>query len=203
MEIKVSPVHIPLCLDPPAARICGCYGWLTQLQLFYILIAVLGAFALVSLLNYVRTRRRRIIVLAEAERLGLMVPGMDGYVPMRERPALRKLDGWRTPDWWEVLEKEKKHKHQAEEEKGKAKVEHVESVQESHNAGAIPPVPSINISGTDGAEADIARTPVPTISDDADYGARGVLELGSMDELVCWVATSRSGCASCNHNHSS
>ncbi|BEI82519.1 hypothetical protein CcaverHIS002_0303870 [Cutaneotrichosporon cavernicola] len=150
-------------------------------KLFYILIAVLGAFALVSLLNYVRSRRRRVMVLREAQRLGLMVPGMEGYVPMRERPQLRKLDGWRTPDWWEVVEDAKAQKAQRSpptpsvEEKVKIRdIEHIEDVFHDTNTTAdrepaptpqsMPPPPN---------------TPAP----DADYGARGQLELGSIEQL--------------------
>ncbi|WOO78962.1 uncharacterized protein LOC62_02G002500 [Vanrija pseudolonga] len=74
-------------------------------NLFYILIAVLGAFGVVSFINLMRTRRRRRLVLGEADRLGLMVPGMPGYVPLRDRAALLQADGWRLPEWWEIVDK--------------------------------------------------------------------------------------------------
>jgi hypothetical protein len=185
-------------------------------KLFYILIAVLGAFALVSLLNYVRGRRRRQIVLREAERLGLMVPGMDGYVPMRERPALRKLDGWRTPDWWEVLEDAKAPRtlssplsspvpplSPAVKEKGRA--QHVEDAFYDVNTSsnlydarktAEPEQVRVKAGQQSRTEAgplqqQQQQTPTqpqpPSLNihapSDTDYGARGQLELGSIEEL--------------------
>ncbi|CAK9783394.1 hypothetical protein CC85DRAFT_299163 [Cutaneotrichosporon oleaginosum] len=182
-------------------------------KLFYILIAVLGAFALVSLLNYVRSRRRRLIVLREAERLGLMVPGMTGYVPMRERPALRKLDGWRTPDWWEVLEDAKASRAKRSPPrtpsspiKEKGSVQHVEDLFYDANTSAnlydtstssaseqvrtqagtlVPPEPPQQ------QQQQQQRKPTPqpqppapnAHAPDAEYGARGQLELGSIEDL--------------------
>ncbi|GMK56629.1 hypothetical protein CspeluHIS016_0304690 [Cutaneotrichosporon spelunceum] len=152
-------------------------------KLFYILIAVLGAFALVSLFNYARSRRRRLSVLREAERLGLMVPGMEGYVPMRERPSLRKLDGWRTPDWWEVLEDDKDRKEQSSpppsiKESGKSKdiqhLEHIEDVFHGANTTADP-----KPSQTPNPQSQRPHTPTP----DNEYGARGHLAIGSVEEL--------------------
>lgn len=184
------------------------------LQLFYILIAVLGAFALVSLLNYVRTRRRRLIILAEAERLGLMVPGMEGYVPMRERPALRKLDGWRTPDWWEVLEKQKgkgsgggkiarandnaSGNGDVGESKGKTKAAFGEDVSGSRRSSVdedavdSPPQPPMSTNPPSNTHPTpstrppaSAVAPTRSVADaDPDFGARGELEVTSMEDLV-------------------
>lgn len=70
--------------------------------MFYILIAILAAFALVSLFNFSRLRRRRRRIINEARRLGLIVPGMDGYIPMRDRQGFVKSDGWKVPQFWEV-----------------------------------------------------------------------------------------------------
>lgn len=47
-----------------------------------------------------RRRRRRII--NEAVRLGLVVPGMEGYIPMRDRPGFVRSHGWKTPYFWEI-----------------------------------------------------------------------------------------------------
>lgn len=40
----------------------------------------------------------------KAERLGVMVPGLPGYIPFRERQTLQwtRSDGSSDPDWWEV-----------------------------------------------------------------------------------------------------
>lgn len=40
----------------------------------------------------------------QAGRLGLMVPGVPGYIPLRDRGQLQwtKADGSVSPDWWEV-----------------------------------------------------------------------------------------------------
>ena len=45
---------------------------------------------------------------SQAERLGVMVPGVPGYIPMRERNHMTwaKSDGTESPDWWEVQGKE-------------------------------------------------------------------------------------------------
>jgi hypothetical protein len=51
-----------------------------------------------------RARRRRNQIFREAERLGVVVPGLPGYVPVRERQALKwaRSDGREDPDWWEI-----------------------------------------------------------------------------------------------------
>lgn len=51
-----------------------------------------------------RARRRRRTVVREAERLGLIVPGMDDYIPFREREDMKKRKNFGTslPNWWEV-----------------------------------------------------------------------------------------------------
>lgn len=156
-------------------------------------------------------------MLREAERLGLMVPGMDGYVPMRERPALRKLDGWRTPDWWEVLEDAKAPRtlssplsspvpplSPAVKEKGSA--QHVEDAFYDANTSynlydarktVEPEQVHVNASQQSRTEAgplqqQQQQTPTqpqpPSLNvhapSDTDYGARGQLELGSIEELV-------------------
>lgn len=157
-----------------------------------------------------RTRRRRLIVLAEAERLGLMVPGMEGYVPMRERPALRKLDGWRTPDWWEVLEKEDKRNINNNDNnlgagKGKWTVEaerEASAIREHAQDASVPGGGAGGAVVDRGNDGDIttnpyttpASAPNPNITvtpSDADYGARGALELGSLEELVSQIHITR------------
>jgi hypothetical protein len=41
---------------------------------------------------------------SQARRLGLMVPGIPGYISMRERQNMKwtKADGTQNPDWWEI-----------------------------------------------------------------------------------------------------
>ena len=77
-------------------------------NLFYILIGLLAAFGIISFLSLFRARHRRRRIAAEAARLGLLVPGMDGYIPIRERRNMsgeakwRRADGRVLPDWWDV-----------------------------------------------------------------------------------------------------
>ncbi|OCF34657.1 hypothetical protein I316_03699 [Kwoniella heveanensis BCC8398] len=73
-------------------------------NLFYILIGLLAAFGLVSFLSLMRARRRRHAIIHEANRLGVIVPGIPGYIPLRERRHMgwMKSDGSQRPDWWEV-----------------------------------------------------------------------------------------------------
>ncbi|WVF66876.1 hypothetical protein IAT40_001619 [Kwoniella sp. CBS 6097] len=73
-------------------------------NLFYILIGLLAAFGLVSFLSLMRARRRRHAIIDEANRLGVIVPGIPGYIPLRERRHMgwMKSDGSQRPDWWEV-----------------------------------------------------------------------------------------------------
>ncbi|WVQ94485.1 hypothetical protein IAU59_001564 [Kwoniella sp. CBS 9459] len=73
-------------------------------NLFYILIGLLAAFGLVSFLSLMRARRRRHAIIHEANRLGVIVPGIPGYIPLRERRHMGwlKSDGSQRPDWWEV-----------------------------------------------------------------------------------------------------
>ena len=42
--------------------------------------------------------------MREAQRLGVLVPGVPGYVPVRDRRSFMwtKSDGSTLPDWWEV-----------------------------------------------------------------------------------------------------
>ncbi|GHJ86846.1 hypothetical protein NliqN6_3248 [Naganishia liquefaciens] len=79
-------------------------------NLFYILVAVLIVFLVVTLFSYIRTRRRRQIIEAEARRLGLLVPGMPGYLTERARlaGALRgeKKSSKVTPLIWDIASKE-------------------------------------------------------------------------------------------------
>jgi hypothetical protein len=77
------------------------------------------AFGIVSFLSLLRARSRRNAIVREvkpsfsisradadekARRLGLMVPGIPGYVSMRERANMKwtKADGTQDPDWWEI-----------------------------------------------------------------------------------------------------
>ncbi|WVQ73738.1 hypothetical protein IAR50_003318 [Cryptococcus sp. DSM 104548] len=73
-------------------------------NLFYILIGLLVIFAVVSFLSLLKARRRRRAIIEEAERLGVMVPGIPGYVPMRDRHGFQwlKSNGKQSPDWWEI-----------------------------------------------------------------------------------------------------
>lgn len=77
-------------------------------NLFYILIGLLAAFGIISFISLFRARHRRLRIAAEAQRLGLLVPGMEGYIPIRERRNMsgearwRKSDGRVLPDWWDV-----------------------------------------------------------------------------------------------------
>jgi len=179
-------------------------------QLFYILIAVLGAFALISIVNLARTRRRRRIIMREADRLGLMVPGMPGYVPMRERPAFTKADGWRTPDWWEVEPDEEGGGRKKGGASGSgsgsgtgagtgagagAAVE--DAGEKSHTPGMSSPSPIAEKSEL--AEVDHVETDPRTLRQDTEedptggeYGVRGRLELPPLDQLVSeffWLHT--------------
>ncbi|ORX36351.1 hypothetical protein BD324DRAFT_490463 [Kockovaella imperatae] len=47
----------------------------------------------------------------QAERLGVMVPGVPGYIPIRERRTMNwtRFDGTEAPAWWEVENGEKAH----------------------------------------------------------------------------------------------
>jgi hypothetical protein len=78
----------------------------TYFQLFYILIAVLVLFACFSLLSWYRGRRRRRIIFAEARRLGLLVPGMEGYAAERDRLLQQQMSGITSasgrPEIWDV-----------------------------------------------------------------------------------------------------
>lgn len=132
-----------------------CVGRVCLPQLFYILIAVLGAFVFTAVVNFLRTRRRRRLVFAEAARLDLMVPGLPGYVPMRERPALVKADGWRTPSWWEVV---------AGRSRG------VVAQDSTHSQSASQPLTG-------------GRAPLAPHSTEA-YGADGDLEVTDLAQLV-------------------
>ena len=82
----------------------GLIGGVADAQLFYILIGLLAAFGLVSFFSLVRARRRRNAIFSEAQRLGVMVPGVPGYVSVRDRQDLTwaKQVGRTEPDWWEV-----------------------------------------------------------------------------------------------------
>ncbi|KAL7419606.1 hypothetical protein Q5752_005518 [Cryptotrichosporon argae] len=75
-------------------------------NLFYILIGLLAAFGALSFFSLVRARRRRQTVIREAERLGLVVPGIPGYVPVRERAVLLQWggkDGPGAPAIWDAV----------------------------------------------------------------------------------------------------
>ena len=76
-----------------------------SVQLFYILIGLLVAFGVISFLSLLRARHRRNQILREAERLGVLVPGVPGYVPMRDRQIMSwaKSDGSENPDWWDIM----------------------------------------------------------------------------------------------------
>jgi len=54
--------------------------------------------------RYVTTYRCDNNTDKQARRLGLMVPGIPGYVSMRERQNMKwtKADGTQNPDWWEI-----------------------------------------------------------------------------------------------------
>nr|ODN85222.1 hypothetical protein L203_05175 [Cryptococcus depauperatus CBS 7841] len=77
-------------------------------NLFYILIGLLVAFSTTSFLVFMRARRRRHTIIQEAsflaERLGLIIPGMPGYISMRDRRdmMLREPNGKQSPAWWEI-----------------------------------------------------------------------------------------------------
>ena len=48
-------------------------------------------------------------MLIQARRLGVLVPGVPGYIPIRERRTMTwaRSDGTEAPDWWEVGPDEK------------------------------------------------------------------------------------------------
>ncbi|WWC99111.1 hypothetical protein V866_006006 [Kwoniella sp. B9012] len=86
-------------------------------NLFYILIGLLAAFGLVSFLSLMRARRRRHAIVREAERLGVIVPGVPGYIPLRDRRHMNwmKADGSNHPDWWEIEKANRPEQEQAQE----------------------------------------------------------------------------------------
>lgn len=53
-------------------------------NLFYILIGLLALFGAISVLSYMRARRKNAMIWREAERLGVLVPGMAGYYDGRD-----------------------------------------------------------------------------------------------------------------------
>ncbi|XAO23072.1 hypothetical protein I312_101850 [Cryptococcus bacillisporus CA1280] len=73
-------------------------------NLFYILIGILCGFSIFSFITLMRARRRRRAIINEALRLGVMVPGVPGYLTLQDREALlwMKSDGNQSPDWWEI-----------------------------------------------------------------------------------------------------
>ncbi|ODO06163.1 hypothetical protein L198_01395 [Cryptococcus wingfieldii CBS 7118] len=73
-------------------------------NLFYILIGLLVIFAVFSFMSLLKARRRRRAIIDEAERLGVMVPGIPGYVPMRDRRGYQWLqsNGKQSPEWWDI-----------------------------------------------------------------------------------------------------
>ncbi|KAL1410242.1 hypothetical protein Q8F55_004247 [Vanrija albida] len=143
-------------------------------NLFYILIAVLGAFGVVSFINLMRTRRRRRLVLGEADRLGLMVPGMPGYVPLRDRAALLQADGWRLPEWWEIVDGRSEHK-EAESEKGGGGVAHVRAVEFES-----PPAAGVD-AGVDAPSPSSSQPPLPPY--EAEHATAGLIELPEWSDL--------------------
>lgn len=71
-----------------------------------------------------RARHRRNQIVKEAARLGVLVPGVPGYVPMRDRQMTwARADGSEDPDWWEV-----EGKTRLPEEAQEAEVEPVRNV---------------------------------------------------------------------------
>ncbi|KAK6907148.1 hypothetical protein I203_101138 [Kwoniella mangroviensis CBS 8507] len=86
-------------------------------NLFYILIGLLAAFGLVSFLSLMRARRRRHAIVREAERLGVIVPGVPGYIPLRDRRHMNwmKADGSNHPDWWEIEKANRPEQEQVQE----------------------------------------------------------------------------------------
>ncbi|WWC60103.1 uncharacterized protein I303_102667 [Kwoniella dejecticola CBS 10117] len=126
-------------------------------NLFYILIGLLCAFGLVSFLSLMRARKRRHAIVREAERLGVIVPGIPGYVPLRDRRNLNwlKADGSNHPDWWEVEKvpgEEEANLQEAEEKSGESSTAYTSiPIQYSnsndqddfHPLAIIPPKPKI------------------------------------------------------------
>ncbi|WVW79936.1 hypothetical protein I302_101907 [Kwoniella bestiolae CBS 10118] len=117
-------------------------------NLFYILIGLLAAFGLVSFLSLMRARRRRHAIVREAERLGVIVPGVPGYIPLRDRRNLNwmKADGSNQPDWWEIEKAKGENGVNSEDtpvQQSSAIVDdHVKSNDEFHPLAIIPPKPA-------------------------------------------------------------
>lgn len=185
-----------------------------------------------SLFNFSRLRRRRHRIISEARRLGLIVPGMEGYIPMRDRQGFVKSDGWKVPQFWEITRSEKGGKGERSERVGPAGPTMSGEGRVSGGAaveavgGVIPPGPG-GIAGSttkadvkgeeewvekaDGREADRiaqmvdigqrATLPAPSEptmattsavaesqpappTDEQTYGARDLLEMPPLDQIV-------------------
>ncbi|WRT65510.1 uncharacterized protein IL334_002454 [Kwoniella shivajii] len=110
-------------------------------NLFYILIGLLVAFGLVSFFSLMRARKRRYAIVREAERLGVIVPGVPGYIPLRDRRHLNWLrpDGSNLPDWWEVEKFGDGSEKMVSNEMGVGGQQSLESEEEFHPLAIIPP----------------------------------------------------------------
>lgn len=64
-------------------------------NLFYILIGLLALFGCISIASYIRARRKNQMIWREAERLGVLVPGMTGYYDGRDA-VLRMVNRQQT-----------------------------------------------------------------------------------------------------------
>lgn len=150
---------------------------------------MLGAFGLVSFINLMRTRRRRRLVLGEADRLGLMVPGMPGYVPLRDRAALLQADGWRLPEWWEIVDKQSVERTETGEkgssEKEGAVVAHVRAAEANDAPATTTTFMSVDAAGVVApSPSSSSAHPLPPAYEAETETYSGLIEVPELSDLV-------------------
>jgi hypothetical protein len=130
------------------------------------------------------------MIMREAERLDLMIPGMLGYVPMRERPAFVKSDGWRTPDWWDVRpdtegEAPRDTGSGSDGANGSGGGKREEKNGDDRSCAVTEPAPPYSPTGRSSTLPPVTEDEAPVASSDLDsFGARGRVEVPDLDDLV-------------------